>query len=74
MKPITDYWMGIRQAQCEGILAKRTGGSDPIWAIATCDIAGQNNDYTKSLRKFIVKVDVKVNPFSENVVLLFENH
>ena len=72
-KPIDDYWMGIRQTQVEAILAKRTVGSNKIWAQAICDIAGVNNDTTKAARKFMIHVKVKVNVFSEYVVLTFEN-
>lgn len=72
-KPIDDYWMEVRQTQVEAILAKRTVGSNKIWAAATCDIAGVNNDTTKASRKFYIYVKVKVNVFSEYVVLVFEN-
>ena len=72
-KPIDDYWMGVRQTQVEAILDKRTVGSNKIWAKAVCDIAGVNTDKTKAMRKFIIKVSVKVNVFSEYVVLVFEN-
>lgn len=72
-KPIDDYWMGVRQTQVEAILAKRTQGSNKIWAAATCDIAGVNTDTTKAARKFYIYVKVKVNVFSEYCVLVFEN-
>lgn len=72
-KPIDDYWMSVRQAQVEAILAKRTTGSNKIWAAATCDIAGVNTDTTKAARNFIIYVKVKVNVFSETVTLKFEN-
>lgn len=72
-KPIDDYWMGVRQEQVEAILAKRTVGSNKIWAKAVCDIAGVNNDTTKAMKKFYIYVKVKVNVFSEYVVLVFEN-
>ena len=72
-KPIDDYWMAVRQEQVETILAKRTVGSNKIWAKAVCDIAGVNTDVTKAARKFIIYVKVKVNVFSEYVLLTFEN-
>lgn len=72
-KPIDDYWMGVRQTQVEAILAKRTQGSNKIWAAATCDIAGVNTDLTKAARNFMIYVKVKVNVFSETVTLVFEN-
>jgi hypothetical protein len=73
MKPINEYWMGLRQTQVEGILAKRTGGSSPIWSYGVCDILGQNTPMTKAQRSFIIKVDVRVTVFSETVVLILEN-
>ena len=72
-KPIDDYWMGVRQTQVEAILDKRTVGSNKIWAKAVCDIAGVNTDKTKAMRKFMIQVRVKVNVFSEYVVLTFIN-
>jgi hypothetical protein len=73
MKPINGYWMNLRQGQVDNILAKRTGGSSPIWAAASCDISGQNTDQTKAQRNFVIKVKVKVNVFSETVTLILEN-
>jgi hypothetical protein len=73
LKPITSYWMGIRQTQVDGILAKRTTGTSPIWASAICDIEGQNTAYTKAQRNFVIRVTVKVNVFSETVTLILEN-
>jgi len=73
-KPINDYWMGLRTGQVENILAKRTSGSSPIWAWATCDIEGQNTALTKAQRNFVIKVDLRVYVFSETVTLILENH
>lgn len=73
MKPINSYWMNLRQGQVSSILAKRTGGSSPIWAAASCDIAGQNTAQTKAQRNFVIKVKIKVNVFSETVTLILEN-
>jgi hypothetical protein len=72
-KPIDDYWIGVRETQVKAILAKRTSGANKIWAAATVDIAGVNNDTTKAMRKFCIYVKVKVNVFSETVALTFEN-
>lgn len=72
-KKINDYWMSIRQTQVEDILAKRTTGSDPIWASASCDISGVNTIQTKLKRQFVMKVTCKVNVTSESVLLMFEN-
>lgn len=73
LKPINEYWMGIRQMQVDGILSKRISGVSPIWAEATCDILGQNTPYTKAQRNFVIRVTVKVNVFSETVTLILEN-
>jgi hypothetical protein len=73
MKPINEYWMGLRQTQVEGILAKRTGGSSPIWSYGVCDILGQNTPMTKAQRNFIIAVNVRVNVFSELVTLVLTN-
>ena len=73
MKPINGYWMGIRQTQVDAILAKRTGGMQPIWSYAMCDIIGQQNKITRAERNFVIKVDVRVTPFSEKVTLIVEN-
>jgi len=72
MKPINEYWMSLRQTQVENILSKRTGGASPIWAVAECDILGQNNAMTKAARNFVIKVNIKVYTFSETVTLVIE--
>jgi hypothetical protein len=73
MKPINEYWMGMRQTQVDNILSRRTGGSNPIWSHASCDIFGQNNAHTKAQRNFVIKVEVRVYTFSETVLLVLEN-
>ena len=72
-KPNDSYWQNIRQQQVNAILDKRISGSQPIWAGATCDIAGVNTDAIKAQRKFAIYVKCKVNIFSEIVVLTLEN-
>jgi hypothetical protein len=73
MKPINEYWMGIRQMQVDGILSRRTSGTSPIWAMAVCDIMGQNTPHTKAQRNFVIRATVRVNVFSESVTLILEN-
>ena len=73
MKPINKYWMGVRHGQVDAILAKRTGGDQPIWDGAKVDILGAQTKITRLERNFMIKVTVKVTPFSEGVVLTFEN-
>lgn len=72
-KPNDDYWQGIRTQQTQAILDKRITGSQPIWAKATVDCASVNTDAIKAQRKFLISVKVKVNVFSEAVVLVFTN-
>jgi hypothetical protein len=72
-KPNDTYYQEMRQAQVDAILAKRITGSQPIWSAAKCDIAGVNTDIVKAQRKFVIKVTVKVNIYSEIVELVFEN-
>lgn len=71
-KRISDHWYNVRTKQVQAILDKRTNGTDPIWAEATVDIASVNTPQTKSQRKFMIKVKVKVYPYSDFVVLTFE--
>jgi len=72
LKPINGFWMNARQIQVDNILYKRTGGNDPIWSEATCDIAGQNTAYTMGQRNFIIKVAIRTYKFSEYVTLILE--
>lgn len=72
-KRISPHWIAKRQQQVDSILAKRTGGDDPIWSYAASDIAGANNDYTRAQRVFNIPVEVRVFPFSEKVKLTFTN-
>ena len=71
-KRISPYWMEIRTKQIQAILDKRTTGTDPIWAMATVDISGQNTSQTMAQRKFVIKVTCKVYVFSESVLLVYE--
>ena len=72
-KRVSPYWMEIRTKQVQAILDKRTTGTDPIWAVATVDISGQNTSQTMAQRKFVIKVTCKVYVYSESVLLIFEN-
>ena len=72
MKPINEYWMSMRQNQIENILSRRTGGSSPIWSYAGVNIHNQQTQVSRSQRNFVIKVDVRVNVFSESVTLIFE--
>lgn len=72
-KRISEHWMDIREAQTLDILDKRITGKDPIWAEATVDIKGVNNEKTMAQRKFYITVKVKVYVYSDYVILKFVN-
>ena len=57
-------------------LRNRTEGTNNIWASASVDTStadGVNDEYNRSARKFVIKVRVKVEVFSEIVELNFYN-
>jgi hypothetical protein len=72
-KPNSPYWQNLRKTQVDAILAKRTSGSMPIWAEATCDVAGVNTPQVLQQRKFAILTRVRVNVFSETIELTFVN-
>ena len=72
-KPNDTYYQGMRQRQAEAILARRTGGTNPIWASGKVEIANVNTDAVKAARDFAIRITVKVNIFSETVTLTFVN-
>lgn len=70
------YYRDLRAQQVQRYLDERTGGSNSIWAAATVDTStapGVNDMAAQKARKFIIVVKVKVNVFSEEVVLNFVN-
>lgn len=69
MKPINNYWMSKRTEDVQGILALRE-----FWDRAEVDIFGQNNAYTKAQKNFVIRVDIWVEPWSEVVTLILDNH
>lgn len=73
MKPINDYYMGIRQAQTEAICAKRTDMKNNYWHKVEVDVAGVNTVYTKQQRLFVIKVTIMVTPISEGVELIIHH-
>ena len=72
-KLINNHYMVMRRQQTENILGKRTSGVNAIWDSAAAYVETVNNDQTKAENKFVINVRVKVNPFSEDVWLVFEN-
>lgn len=72
-KPNDPYYQEMRQKQVEAILGRRIGGLTPIWAAGKVEVASVNTPEVKAQRTFKIKVSVKVNVFSEYVVLEFVN-
>ena len=75
-KPNNPYYRTLRKDQVDRYLAERLNGEDRIWAEAECDTStadGINDVYALKARKFIINVRVKVDIFSEKVVLNFTN-
>ena len=75
-KPNNPYYRTLRKDQVDLYLAKRINGSDRIWAEAECDTStadGVNDVHALKARKFVIKVRVKVDVFSEKVELNFTN-
>ena len=71
-----EYYRTLRKAQVDQYLARRTEGTDNIWADAICDTStadGVNDVECQKARKFRILVKVKVTIFSEYVELYFEN-
>ena len=73
MKPINDYYIGIRQGQTEAICQKRTDMKNKYWHKCEIDIAGVNTKITKQQGLFVIKVTVIVTPLSEGVELVIHH-
>lgn len=67
-KAIDDYYIARRTSDTNALLEKRTTGHRPIWDSAKCTCTGN-----KAARRFVIKVKVKVFPFSDGVDLVFTN-
>lgn len=75
-KANNDYYRSLRKQQVENILSKRISGNNRIWAGAVVDTStadGVNDAATRRARKFVINVMVKVDVFSEYVILNFTN-
>ncbi len=72
-KPNDSYYQALRQRQTEALLNLRIGGSEPIWAAGAVEIANVNTPDVLAARSFAIRVTVRVNVFSEKVVLTFVN-
>lgn len=67
------YYQELRAEQVKNFLRTRTDGPGRIWASGTVDTVSANTDAVKAARQFAINVEVKVDVFSESVVLYFTN-
>lgn len=72
-KPINPFYMNLRRTQTQNILNSRLIGPTAIWTDGAVYVEEVNTDQTKLENKFVIKVRVKVTPFSETVELIFNN-
>lgn len=74
-KAISPFYLELRQSQTQAIVNKRLFGATAIWndAIVLVNNPEVNNNETKMQNKFVVKVRVKVNPFTEYVDFILNN-
>jgi hypothetical protein len=72
-KLIDTYHMALRHSQAQAILNKRLSGPTAIWADGAVFVEDINTPETKAQNNFMIKVRVKVSPFSEYVTLTFIN-
>lgn len=71
------YYRTLRKQQIDQLLSKRLSGDNRIWAQAYCDTSvadGINDSATRRARQFKIKVGVKVDTFSEYVILDFTTY
>lgn len=75
-KPNNPYYRNLRASQVQRLLDERTSGEDRIWAQAEVNTStddGINDADNRNNRMFVISVKVKVEVFSEWVVLNFTN-
>lgn len=75
-KPNNPYYRELRKFQAEEILSKRLTGATRIWAAGVVDTStadGVNDVQALRARQFRIKIAVKVDTFSEYVILDFTN-
>jgi hypothetical protein len=72
-KPIDNFHMDLRKVQAEALLTRRLVGATSIWDSGKVEVQEVNSPETKMANKFIIKIRVKVNPFAEEVELVFNN-
>lgn len=75
-KPNNPYYRELRKFQAEEILSKRLTGATRIWSAGIVDTStadGVNDVQALRARQFRIKIAVKVDTFSEYVILDFTN-
>lgn len=74
-KPNNPYYRDLRKQQVDSLLRPRIEGMGRIWAAAVCDTAEAtvNTRDIQAQRKFVVKVTLRVDIFSEAVDLVMVN-
>lgn len=72
-KPISGTYIQLRTDQSNIILNKRLTGVNAIWTDGKIFIKEVNTSDTLAQNTFVIKARVKVTPFSEFVLLIFEN-
>jgi hypothetical protein len=72
-KLIDPFHLSLRKDQTNVILRKRLQGATAIWAQGVAYVNEVNTPDTLMQNKFVIKVRVKVSPFSEYVELIFNN-
>jgi len=72
-KLIDNFHLNLRKEQTQIILDKRLKGATTIWAEGQVFVNEVNTPETLAQNKFMIKVRVKVYPFSEYVELIFNN-
>lgn len=72
-KLIDGYHMNLRKTQAQIILNKRLQGATAIWSDGQIYVNEVNTPKTLAQNTFVIKIRVKVTPFSEYVELIFNN-
>ncbi len=72
-KLIDNYHMNLRSTQAQLLLNKRLAGATAIWSDGKVYVSEVNTPATLAQNNFMIKIRVKVTPFSEYVTLIFSN-